>query len=259
MSTAYAGVNVFPTTIPIPSDGDMKTAAAVGAALQGLKDATTYLALIHLGTNPAGVLKNPTIKGNVTYTKDGSNRSHNMVDIALTIDDLSAITINGPASTAPAVSISRNVSWPEGNHSYGGVSGQTVTYACPTFYSQPISLSGIGRIRHRRVLASASSGDRSISINACDVFLVRAGDIAGGDKGVLQNGTADAGNNSWDQIRLVSSDATPLPLYAADGVTALQDANGSVLVLVASASPAPGEYASVLLQWTGAYWEWIGQ
>lgn len=258
MSTAYGGVNTYPTTIPIPSDGDLKNAATVGAALEGLMDAATALALQHLGTNPAGILKAPTIRGNASYTRDGANRSHSFVDVAITIDDLSAITINGPAATSPTISISRNMNWPQGSHTFGGAASQDVSFACPTLFSQPISLLGYGRIRKRRQYTATINADRTININACDVYIVRLGDLASGNKGILTNGTGDGTLTSWDTIRIVSFDTTAFPLYAADGVTALFDANTSSIVLKKNPS-APGEYASVELMWTGARWEWIGQ
>lgn len=259
MSTAYAGTNTFPTTIPIPSDGDMKNAASVGAALQGLKDATIYLANLHTGTNPAGILKGPTIRGNATYTKDGSNRSHSFIDANIAIDDLSDFAINGPAGSSPTITISRNVNWPEGNHTYSGTSGQTVSFGCPTFFSQPMSLVAAGRLRLRRQLTATGNFDRTISAASTDVYIVEAGEITTGNKGLVQNGTADVSNTSFDVIRIISEDqSTPFPLYEQDGVTAIADPNTSSIVLRANPS-APGEYASVLLMWTGAYWRMIGQ
>lgn len=43
MPTTYAGNNVFPSAITIPSDGDNKPAASVNVSLEGLADRTTWL------------------------------------------------------------------------------------------------------------------------------------------------------------------------------------------------------------------------
>lgn len=257
MSTAYAGVNTFPTTIPLASDGDPKFAASVTAALQGLKDATIYLANLHTGANPAGILKGPTIRGNATYTKDGSNRSHSFVDANIAIDDLSDLTINGPAGSSPTISISRNVNWPEGNHTFGGASGQTVTINGPLFLGSPVELVGAARFKARCAYMAAGDTDKAISIVAADVHVLRLGEIAATRKAILANGVL--GVASTDLLRLVSYESTQfLDVYAADGVTALGDANNSNIRLKAGATGA-GVYAAVLMRWTGAFWEWIGQ
>lgn len=258
MSTAYAGVNSFPTTIPIPSDGDLKNAATVGAALQGAMDGLLFLANVRGGTNPAGVLKNPTLKGLVSITNNGADRTLDIVNMNTTIDDQSNFKINGPAATSSTVQVDRNMNWPTGNHTYGGGLGQTATWACPTFFSQPMSLTGAGRLRLRRQNTALGNFNRAISPAATDVYFVRTGDIASGNRGVVANGTADASNASWDVIRIVSYDNVDFPLYAANAVTAITDGQGSPIVVVRDPTAA-GEYASVLLQWNGTIWEMIGQ
>jgi hypothetical protein len=58
-------------------------------------------------------------------------------------------------------------------------------------------------------------------------------------------------------IRIVSYDSTPFPLYKADGVTTIDDAENNAIVLKRNPS-SPGEYRSVLLRWQGSTWTWIG-
>lgn len=43
MSTDYEGDDFFPTSLPLSSDGDKRTAASVSVALEALADRTTYL------------------------------------------------------------------------------------------------------------------------------------------------------------------------------------------------------------------------
>lgn len=260
MSTSYAGVNVFPTTIPIPSDGDMKTAASVGAALQGLKDATIYLAGISTGVNPGGTYNSPTLRGNVTIQNHALLRALSISNMAITVSDTSDITIAGTIGTSSTISITRHVNLPAGNWTFGGASSQTVSFSCPTFFNQPMSPAGQGRLRKRRQLASAGSGlVRTISAGSTDVYIIRAGDIASGTQGNIQNGTADGSNSCFDEIQIVSSEVTHgFALFGQDGVTALTDTNGAPLVVKGNPSGS-GQYRSVRLLWTGSYWEMIGQ
>lgn len=43
MPSTYSGVNVYPASYQIPSDGDSRNASSVNAALEALGDRTTYL------------------------------------------------------------------------------------------------------------------------------------------------------------------------------------------------------------------------
>lgn len=43
MSTDYAGSETFPATIPIPDDGDPRSASSVGVPFEGVMDAARYL------------------------------------------------------------------------------------------------------------------------------------------------------------------------------------------------------------------------
>src|SRR5689334_8121931 len=228
MSTAYAGIDSFPTTIPIPSDGDLKNAATVGAALQGLRDGEIALANQHTGARAAGILKAPTIWGNATYTKDGTNRSHSFVDAAISIDDLSAVTINGTIGSSPSISITRDVNWPAGTHTFGGASGQSVTFSCPVFFGQPLEPAGVARVRQRCVYMTSGDADKNVSITGGDVHIHRPGEITTTRKCILANGVL--GVASTDILRLVTYDVTNfLDVYAADGVTALGDFGSSVI------------------------------
>lgn len=259
MSTAYAGDPLagFPTTIPIPSDGDLKNAATVGAALEGLMDGVVALALIHTGDNPAGTFKNATLKGNTTIRNNGSDRTVSVVNTAWTFDNQSSITLSGTAAASPTVTITRHVNWPAGNHTFGGAESQTVSFACPMFFSQPIESSGAGRIRQRKVYMASGDANKSISINAADIHTLRAGELATTRRAILADGVD--GVASTDMLRLVTQDNTNfLDVYAADGVTVIQDFNNSNIRLKAGATGA-GIYPAVLLAWNGGFWEMVGQ
>jgi hypothetical protein len=259
MSTPYAGANFFPATIPIPSDGDLKNAATVGAALEGLMDACVSLAFQHLGVNPAGILKTPTIRANASYQRDGAARAHDFVDVAITFNDLCNFTINGPAATSPTVTISRNINWPEGNHTFGGQLGQTISYSCPQFFSQPQSPFGAGRVRVRKQNSTTlGAANQAINPVTTDVFIVREGDITNGALGVVANGSHDGSLSSWDVIRIVSQSANGLVLREADTVTAIADQNLTPIVMKRNPAVA-GEYSSVLLIWNGSAWIMIGR
>ena len=261
MSSLYTGVATYPTSITIPSDGDSKSAASVNVALEGLKNGLEYFKAIQDGTIASGILLNAILKGGINYVDNGIGlaRRHQFTDVDVRFDVATAFDIDGPAASAPTITISRNVSLPQGTWTFGGAASQTVSFACPTDFSQPMSPIGSGRLRLRRQNTATGNFDRTIDASVTDVYMVQAGEIAPGNKGLVQNGTADGSNTCFDVIRICSYDtAEPFPLYRADAVTAITDADANPIIIIGDPS-GPGEYQSVLLQWTGAFWEMIGQ
>jgi len=261
MSSLYSGIDAYPTAITLPSDGDMKTAASVNVALQGLMNGLAYFKSLHLGGHGAGILLNPIIKGGATYVENGAGlaRRHYFVDVDVRFDPDTAFDIDGPASTSPTITVDRNVNWPTGNHTYGGGSGQTVSFACPTDFSQPMSPVGQGRLRVRRTYTTAGDFDRSINVGSTDLYIIRLGDISAGNKGLVQNGTADGSVTCFDCLWIISYNSVGMPLFEQDGTTAIRDPNNTPIVLINSPTPSAGEYASVRLVWSGSHWEFAGR
>jgi hypothetical protein len=66
MSSTYAGANSYPTSVTIPSDGDVKGAASVNVALESLADRTRYLRGFVDGSSPGATLLSPTLNGTIT-------------------------------------------------------------------------------------------------------------------------------------------------------------------------------------------------
>ena len=96
MSTEYAGSNVYPVTITVPTDGDVDAAVAYAVAMEQLADRTAYLN--NIISNPLD-LTDATFHGLTTFA-DGSI-------VSVTLDAIS-LTANGPvelASVANTVSI----------------------------------------------------------------------------------------------------------------------------------------------------------
>lgn len=246
MSTPYAGAAVFPSTGPLPDDGDAKTAASVNVAFEALFDRTVYIINFLLGAYPGGQLLNGTLKGDTTIRNSGLDNACNFVGVDINIDDVSTVRSRAPWIVS------------QGDWSFGGLFGQTLSLGCPVFLSGPLSIAGPGRIRQRKQYTASGDFDRVISAASTDVYIVQAGEISPGNKGLVQDGTGDASLTSWDVIRIVSQNDLAFPLYRADGVTAIEDPNESNIVMKKLPVSA-GEYATVLLMWNGATWEMIGQ
>ena len=66
MPTTYAGADSYPTGITIPSDGDVKGAATVNVALEGLADRTRWFQGFIMGWSPGAHLLSPTLSGTIT-------------------------------------------------------------------------------------------------------------------------------------------------------------------------------------------------
>lgn len=244
MSSTYNGINVFPASITIPSDGDLADAGSVNISLEGLADRTTYLNNFITGTNPGAQLVspsliNPNFVGVISFANpligDGSHLFLSQPGETTIILGNSIFSVGNTHRVDGIMQIANGGAF----HSQSGSNfffdgGSAINMSGTMSAFGRIIMTATGHITYRNGVAAATPASYSLSISDGDEFFVDPTTSnlvitilnAGANNGDRMRFNVINATNTTNVVSLAREDATSIIPFGSALTAGLRNAAG---------------------------------